>query len=163
METIARWSSWLAIAGGALMVFLIAITTYDPTSPAWNAFFLVVLLFGAAVLGFESHTRAATGNLGRWSAWLSNYDTYNPATDPLNPFWIVTTAAFLLGNLGFAVALIRAKAISSIGAWLVLAGAIVGLMVTAGLNIPNLFFAAFGIGWIVVGYQALRPPPAAGG
>lgn len=183
METLARWAGYLAIAGGALVVVLVAITTYDPESAAWFAFFLVVALLGAAVLGFQERTKATTGQLGMASAWLSAIGAlallgvfayaaatnqmstsgdYDPASDPLTPFWIITAAAWFIGNIGFAVALIRARAISTIGAWLVLAGAVVGLGVTAvlGENLPAavlLLFGVFGIGWVVIGYAAVRP------
>jgi len=183
METLARWAGYLAIVGGGLMVVVTVATTVDPDSPIWFVFFLVPILLGAAVLGFEQRTRAATGQLGRASAWLSaagvvalllvfayaiatggvsTDDTYDPASDPFTPFWIATAVAWFVGNLGYAAALIRAKALSPIGAWLVVAGAIVGIVVSAvlGENLPTyvyLLFALFGLGWIVVGYAALRP------
>lgn len=185
METLARWAGYLAIAGGVITAALVVITTVDPESPAWFAFFLVVLLLGAAVLGFEKRTRPTTAQLGRAAAWLSAIGAlallgvfayaaasggistegeYSPADDPLTPFWVVTAAAWFVGNIGFAVALIRGRALSAIGAWLVLAGALIGLLLTAvlGENLPAavfLLFGLFGIGWIVIGYAALRPEP----
>jgi hypothetical protein len=73
-----------------------------------------------------------------------------------------TAVAWFLGNIGFAVAIIRAKVLSVIGGWLVLAGAVTGLAVTAvlGENVPPavlLVFGLFGIGWILVGYAGTRP------
>ena len=181
METLARWAGYLAIAGGALVAVLVVITTVDPNSSAWFAFFAVVALLGAAVLGFQERAKAATGQLGRASAWLSALGALallavfafavatdrlsfeeDASSDPLAPFWLVTALAWFIGNIGFAVALIRARVLSPIGAWLVLAGAIVGLAVTAvlGENLPPalyLLFGLFGIGWVVIGYAAVRP------
>ena len=183
METLARWAGYLAIAGGALVAALVVITTVDPNSPAWYAFFLVVALLGAAVLGFQQRTKAMTGSLGSASAWLSALGAaallvvfvyaaatggissggdYDPASDPLTPFWIVTAVAWFLGNIGYAVALIRGRALSTLGAWLVLGGAVIGLAVSAvlGENLPPavmLLFGLFGVGWIVVGYAVIRP------
>src|SRR3990172_281808 len=61
----------LGIAGGAIVAILVVVVAFDPNSGAWFAFFLVVTLLGAAVLGFENRTRVAPGQLGRASAWMS--------------------------------------------------------------------------------------------
>ena len=183
METLTRWAGYLAMTGGALVAVLALIVAYDPETGAWFAFFLVVALLGGAVLGFQKRTAGSTGRLGRGSAWLSTIGAvgllalfgyaeatnglsgnYSAASDPLTPFWIVTALAWFIGNIGFAVALIRAKVLSSIGAWLVLAGALVGAVVSAvlGENLPSaayLLFGLFGIGWMVIGFGALRPRP----
>ena len=183
METLARSASYMAIAGGGLMAIVILVTTIYPTSPAWVGFFLVPLLLGGAVLGFQQRTRPSTGQLGWVSAWLSAVgalaivavfgyslvsgegtgSNYSVSSDPLILLWIVTAGAWFLGNLGYAAALIRAHALSRLGAWLVLAGTAVALVVTAvlGQNLPPAayaLFAVFGIGWMVVGYESLRPP-----
>jgi hypothetical protein len=186
METLVRWAGYLAVAGGVILVAIVAVLTYEPTSPAWFAFFAVVALLGSAVLGFEQRTRAVTGQIGRSAAGLSTAGAigllivfgyaavtgglgttgnYDPASDLLTPLWIATAIAWFLGNLGYAVALIRARTLSPIGAWLVLAGALVGLGVSVvlGENVPAgvyLLFGIFGIGWIVVGYGALKPAAA---
>jgi len=185
METLARWAGYLAIAGGATTAALAVIVTLNPESPAWFAFFLVILLLGAAVLGFERRTRPDTGQLGRGSAWVSALGAigllavfayaaatsgittdaeYDPATDPLTPLWVITAGAWFVGNLGYAAALLRGRALSAIGAWLVVAGALVGLVLTAvlGENLPPivvLLFGIFGLGWIVIGWAALRAKP----
>ncbi len=180
MDTLARWAGYLAIAGGALAAIVVGVVVYDPNTGAWFAFFPVVALLGAAVFGFEQRTRAATGQLGRISAWLStagavallavfayaaatnklNFDA-SAASDPLTPFWIVTAITWFLGNIGFGVAIIRARALSMVGGWLVLAGAVAGLVVSAlpPENLPSALmalFGLFGIGWIVVGYAGVR-------
>jgi hypothetical protein len=182
METLARWAGYLAIAGGAIMAVVSVVTTVDPTSPAWVGFFVVPVLLGAAVIGFQERTRPSTGQLGWASAWLSAAGVvglllvfgwsvisgegtgsgYTVATDPLIPLWIATAGAWFVGNLGFAVALIRGRALSRLGAWLVLAGALIAVVITATLaqNLPPaayLLFAVFGIGWAVVGYAAVQP------
>lgn len=183
MENLARSAGYLAIAGGAVLSVVIVVTTLDPTSPAWVGFFLVPILLGGAVLGFQEGTRSSTGQLGLGSAWLSaigaltlvlvfagsivsgegTSSNYSVSADPLILFWIATAGAWFLGNLGYAAALIRGGALSRLGAWLVFAGTAVALVVTAvlGQNLPPtafLLFTVFGIGWMVIGYEALRPP-----
>lgn len=182
MGTLSRWAGYLAIVGGGLLAIVVVITSLDPNSVAWVGFFVVPILLGLAVLGFEARTRSSTGQLGRWSAWLSAAGVvgvvvvfiwsaisgegttagYSVSTDPLIVFWILTGGAWILGNLGYAVALVRAKALSVMGSWLVLAGALVGLVVVVALgqNLPPIafvVFAVFGIGWAVIGYAAVRP------
>src|SRR3972149_745356 len=43
-------------------------------------------------------------------------------SDPLAPFWMVAAVAWFLGNIGFAVAIIRGGGLSGMGGWLLLAG-----------------------------------------
>jgi len=181
MDALSRSAGYLAIAGGAVATVLVGVVAYDPNTAAWNGFFLVVALLGAAVLGLESRTRALTGQLGRVSAWLSaigaaallvvfayaaatnqmNFDA-SAASDPLMPFWAVTAIAWFLGNIGFGVAIVRAKALSANGGWLVLAGAVAGVgmsLIPSAPPVPlTLLFGLFGIGWVVVGYAATRAP-----
>jgi len=182
MNLLARWAGYLAIAGGAVMVvmlFLVVITN-PATSPAWNLLWAVVASLGAGVLGLYERTKSAVGRLGRVSAWLSalgalgllivaayaiatnqlNTDP-NAPPDPLWPFWIITFGAWLGGNVVFAVALIRARALSLSGAWLVLAGAVAGVAasILGGSNPPPalfLVFVLFGVGWVMLGYAATR-------
>ncbi len=181
METLGRWAGYLAIAGGLVMVaMLVLVVLTDPaTSPAWNLFWLVVALLGAGVLGLYERTKSAVGGLGRASAWVSalgalglllvgayaiatnQLDAGQTGTDPLWPLWIVTVGAWLGGNVVFALALVRARSLSLLGAWLVVAGAVIGLAgsLLGGANPPAallLLFVLFGLGWIVVGYAAMR-------
>lgn len=182
MNMLARWAGYLAIAGGAVMTVVLVVATFgDPESPVWNLFFLVVALLGAGVLGLYERTKSAVGQLGKTSAWLSalgalglllfggyaiatnQYETGVTGNDPMTPFWIILSLAWLIGALGFAVALIRGRALSSIGAWLVLAGAVVGAVAgfAGGENPPPelfLVFVLFGVGWMVLGYAATREP-----
>ncbi len=181
METLARWAGYLAIAGGALFVVMLVLVviTDAATSPAWNLLWVVVALLGAGVPGLYERTKSAVGQLGRVSAWVSAFgalglllvaayaiatdqlDTDQNAPNPLWPLWIVTFSAWLVGNIGFTVALIRARSLSSLGAWLVVAGAVIGLAASllGGENPPAallLVFVLFGVGWIVLGYAATR-------
>jgi len=183
MGLLARWGGYLAIAGGAVMTVLLVVVTFggDPDSPAWNLFFLVVALLGAGALGLAERTKGVIGQLGRVSAWVSalgalglllvgayamatgQYSTSATGDDPLLPLWIVTSLAWLLGALGFAAALVRARALSPIGAWLVLVGAVVGTAasIAGGENPPPalfLVFVLFAVGWILLGYAATREP-----
>jgi len=140
MGLLERWAGYLAIAGGAVMVLALVIVTFDPESPAWNALFVVVALLAAAVLGLYERTKSAVGQQG-----------------------VVTSLAWLVGGLGFAVALIRGRALSSVGAWLVLVGAVVGAVAgfAGGENPPPalfLVFVLFGVGWMLLGYAATREP-----
>lgn len=181
METLARWAAYLTMAGGAVLaVMLVLVVVTDPaTSPAWNLFWVVIAFLGAGVLGLHERTKSAVGQLGRLAAWVSavgalgllltgayaiatnQLDTSGNASSPLWPLWIVTVGAWFGGNIVFALTLIRARSLSPIGAWLVVAGAVVGLAgsLVGGENPPAallLLFALFGMGWIVVGYAANR-------
>lgn len=109
MEMLARGAGYFAIAGGVLAAILVGVVVYDPDTGAWLGFFLVVALL--AVFAYA----AATNQL--------NFDA-TATSDPLTPFWIVTAIAWFLGTIGFGVAIIRARALSAIGGWLVLAGAV---------------------------------------
>jgi len=182
MDTLARWAAYLAIAGGAVMSVVVVIVAFAPNSAAWNVLFIAVALLGAATLGLYLRAGSAVGQLGRVSAWVSalgalglvlvgayafatnQLDTSGTGNDPLLPLWLVTSLAWFLGALGFAGALIRGRALAPIGAWLVLAGAVVGLVVSVagGSNPPPqvyLVFLLFGVGWILLGYAAMRQAP----
>src|SRR3989304_5552473 len=71
MDALVRLAGYFGIAGGGGFAIPAAVVAYDPDSDAWVWFFLVIALLGAAVVGFEVRTRAATGRLGQVSAWLS--------------------------------------------------------------------------------------------
>ena len=179
MDTLARWAGYLTIAGGALMALILVVLTVSPDSPVTYAFIAVIPLLGAGVLGLYQRTGSAVGQLGRGSAWLTalgltgmlvvavyglatnQFSTDPNAPDPLEPLFIVTSFAWLGGSTVFAAALVRARALSLPGAWLVLAGAAGGLLVSilGGQNPPPwtyLVFAWYGVGWVVLGYAATR-------
>lgn len=181
MHTLSRGAGLLAITGGAVMVVMLVLVVFtEPaTSPAWNLLWVVVALLGAGVLGLYERTRNTVGQLGRVSAWVSAFgalglllvaayaiatdqlDTGQNAPNPLWPFWIITFSAWLGGNIVYALALIRAQSLPSLGAWLVVAGAALGLAgsLVGGENPPAallLLFVLFGIGWILLGQAAMR-------
>ncbi len=185
METLGRWAAYLAIAGGALFVVSLIPYAFSPTlAAAVVGVFVGIVLIGAAVPGLYWRTRAATGRLGLVSAWLSGLGTiaivplaaYLIATNdpmltqpnaPPTPAGVITflaVFAWLVGNLGFAVAVIRARILSRLGAWLVITGAVVAVATTPlyGVTDPTviaaitLLFGLMPVGWIVVGYAAWR-------
>lgn len=181
MDSLARWAGYLAIAGGALMAAILVVVTVSPNSPVAYVFVAVIPLLGGGVLGLYQRTRSAVGQLGKWSAWASTlgifglvvvgvyglvtnqFSTDPNKPDPLLPLWAVTSVAWLGGSTVFAAALVRARALSVPGAWLVLAGAAGGLAVSilGGQNPPPvtfLVFAVYGVGWVVLGYAATRAP-----
>jgi len=186
METLARWAAYLAMAGGAIFAATLIVVVISPTSPAWFGEFAGIVLLGAAVPGLYWRTRPATGRLGWATAWLSGLGTVtiglvgilgiangefltmqaqNPAMTPLLALGIAAFMALVVGNLGFAVALIRTRTLSRLGAWLILAGAVVavatsflyGVTVDPTLTaVITLLFGLMPVGWIVVGYAAWR-------
>jgi hypothetical protein len=185
METTARYAGWLALVAGALTVAVTVILLVLPDSPAWMGFFAVALLLAFAIVGLERRTSAATGALGRWSAWLTigalvavlavliwsslSYGEltgeYDFANDPFLPFWLVTGTAWLLGTVGYAVALVRGGVSPSLGAWLVVIGALasVGALVGVAVGLPIVVATAclgvFGLGWLMIGYSAVAHQP----
>lgn len=185
MNMLARWAAYLAMAGGALFTVILVITAFSPTSPAWYGFFVGIVFLGAAVAGLYWRTRPATGRLGWLSAWLSGLGTIvivpvaivaiatgefsnmvveSPPLTPLLAIGMAASTAWLIGNLGFAVALVRARTLSRLGAWLVLGGAFVAVATTPlyGVTDPTLtlvttlLFGLMPVGWIVIGYAAGR-------
>jgi uncharacterized protein YndB with AHSA1/START domain len=198
METRPRWAASLAMTGGALFVVVLVIVASSPTSPVWYGFLVGIVLLGAAVVGLYWQTRPATGRLGWASAWLSGLGTIalvvfaayaaatgeiatlqaeNPPMSPVLALGIGASTAWLVGNLGFAVALLRSRTLSRLGAWLVLAGAFVavataplaGSTTAQGITlVSTLLFGLMPFGWVVIGYAAWRrlstrdgPPGAA--
>lgn len=183
MEALARWGAYMAMAGGGLFVVVLVIVAFSPTSPMWYGFFVGIVLLGAAVVGLYRQTRPATGRLGWASAWLSGLGTIavvlfagyavatgeigsmqaeNPPMTPALAMGIAASTAWLVGNLGFAIALIRSRTLSRLGAWLVLAGAFVAVAAAPLGNAPalvtlvGLLFGLMPLGWVVIGYAAWR-------
>ena len=185
MDALGRWAGILAMAGGALLSVILIIVAFSPEATAWYGLFVGIVLLGAAVPGLYWRTRAATGRFGLAAAWLSGVGAIaivlvaayligsgqvDPAQQdlPEGPATFVGMAAsiaWLLGNLGFALALIRSHAPPPLGAWLVLAGAFVPLAMTpfVGDDSPaaltqalTLLFGFVPVGWMLLGYAAWR-------
>jgi hypothetical protein len=192
MDTLGRWAPYLTMAGGALFTLALIIVTFSPTSPAWYGMFAATVLLGGAVAGLYWQTRPATGRLGLTSAWLaglgsvvavpvtaygiasgefSNLQAQNASMTPSLAVAFAAFTAWLVGSLGFAVALVRRRTLSRLGAWLVLAGALVAVVTTPlyGMTVDptltallTLLFGLMPVGWIVIGYAAYRRTAANG-
>ena len=185
MDALGRWAGFLAMAGGALLTIILIIVALSPTSIAWYGLFLGIVLLGAALPGLYWRTRPAAGRFGLAAAWLSGLGAvaivmvaaYLVGTNqvsaaqqdlpegPVGFVAIAASVAWLFGNLGFAVALIRSRALPRLGAWLVLAGAFVPIAMApfVGDGSPpaltqavTLVFGLVPVGWILLGYQAWR-------
>jgi hypothetical protein len=75
---------------------------------------------------------------------------------------LLSLLLFFAGSLAFALGLMRAKAISPIAGWLVVLGAVVipVLVIAVPQNPPPIVYlplAIYGIGWMLVGYEARKP------
>lgn len=185
MDALGRWAGFMAMTGGALLAAILIILVLSPTSPAFYGLFPGIVLLGAAVPGLYWRTRPATGRLGLSAAWLSGLGAiatvvvavYFIATNqisaaqqslpegPTTFIGIAASVAWLIGNLGFALAMIRSRIMPSLGAWLVLAGAFVPVALApfAGEDSTTplsqgltLVFGLFPVGWILLGYSASR-------
>jgi len=185
MNALGRSAGLLAMVGGGLITVSLIIGVLLPTSVAFYGLFPGIVLLGAAVPGLYWRTKPATGRLGLAAAWLSGLGSaaivgaaaYFIGTDqlsaaqrnlPVGPSTFVAigaSVAWLIGNLGFALALIRSRVLPPLGAWLVLAGAFVsGAMAPfvgqdapeALLQAATLIFGLVPVGWILVGYATWR-------
>ncbi len=185
MDALGRWAGLLAMTGGALLVAILIILVLSPTSPAFYGIFPGIVLLGAAVPGLYWRTRPATGRFGLVAAWLSGLGAiatvavavYFIATNqisaaqqdlPEGPAMFIgigASVAWLIGNLGFALVLIRSRALPPLGAWLVLAGAFVPVAMapfvgedssSAAVQAMMLVFGLVPVGWILLGYAASR-------
>jgi len=179
MDALARSARYLLMAGGVLMVALEVILAASPASSAIYGFFLVTVLLGLGVLGTAVHLGERLGRSGRVSAWVAaiggmgivvlgayaigtdQFVTDTGANDPLGPVFAVTSMAWMLGSVGFAIVLLRARAIPALAAWLVVAGMISAVVVgsLAATSYPALSYLSavpFGLGWILVGTSGIR-------
>lgn len=185
MDALGRWAGFLAMAGGTILTVILIIGVLSPTSTVWYGLFLGIVLLGAALPGLYWRTRPATGRLGLAAAWLSGFGALaivavaayligtgqvgpsqqNLPEGPLTFVGIAASIAFLIGNLGFALALIRSRVLPPLGAWLVLAGAFIAVAMTpfVGEDSPTaltqavtLVFGLVPVGWILLGYTASR-------
>ncbi len=185
MDALGRWAGFLAMAGGALLVAILIILVLSPTSPAFYGLFPGIVLLGAAVPGLYWRTRPATGRFGLLAAWLSGLGAiatvvaavYLVATNQVSAaqqnlpdgpamfLGIAASSAWLIGNLGFALVLIRSRVLPPLGAWLVIAGAFVPLALAplagadpsvAATQVLTAIFGLVPVGWILLGYTASR-------
>lgn len=181
MSLVARMSPLLLLGGGAAMVALLVAMTIDPLSPAIYGFFVVAPAIGLGVLGSLLSADDGAGALGRTSAWVAALGGitvvivggYAIATDqfmagagmagddPLAVPFMLTSMAWMVGSLGFALALVRTGMIPPLGGWLVLAGTAlaIGLGTLLGSIAPQLSplsAVLFGVGWAVVGWNTRR-------
>lgn len=189
MHALERWAGVLAMIGGSVVTLIVAMLSLQPGSAGgsatWVGLVAGICFLGAAVAGMYRRTRSAMGRLGLVSAWISGAGAaatvaavvYFLVTGqilsvqqalPEGPVGILVMAsslAWLAGNLGFAVAVVRARSLPRLGAWLVLAGAIAPIalspftMDAAGLlaQLASIAFLLMPVGWIVLGFAFTRP------
>ena len=191
MNVLERWAGLLAMVGGTSVALFATSLSFQPDpgeSPViWAGLFAGIALLGVAVVGLYRRTRSAVGRLGRASAWLSGlgalgmiamvlylFGTGQMVTiqealpeGPAGALVMASSLAWLAGNLGFAAAIVRARALPRPGAWLVLAGAVVPVALTpltaSGASSPldqvaTVAFLLLPLGWIVLGLSAARSP-----
>jgi hypothetical protein len=179
MGTLARFAGPLALLGGALWITAGLIQAAVPTAPSWIGLFASVLLVGGAALGLQQQVGERSGRLGRWGAAATGVGAValiacvliviatgqvNSST-PAGILVLLAGLSFLLwfvGGLMFAVCLMRAKAISPIAGWLVVVGAVIipVLVIAIPQNPPPIVYVPlvlYGVGWMLVGYEARKP------
>lgn len=177
MSTLARFAGPLALLAGTVWVIAILIQVAAPLSYAWIGLIASTLLVGGAALGLQHQFGARTGRLGRWGAAataggsvaliailsVTVFTVPSSAATPPPPVLqaasIVSFLLWLVGSLVFALALVRAKAISPIAGWLIVLGAAFGVVLSlaAGQQPPSFIFlplVLYGVGWVLVGYAA---------
>ncbi|MEO6295001.1 MAG: hypothetical protein ABIP01_00965 [Candidatus Limnocylindria bacterium] len=177
MSTLARFAGPLALLAGTVWVLATLIQVAAPLSYAWIGLIASAPLIGGAALGLQHQFGARTGRLGRWGAaataggsvaliaillltvptGLAPIDTPPPPVVLLAS--LVSFLLWLVGSLVFALALVRAKAVSPIAGWLIVLGAAFGVVLSfvGGQQPPPFVFlplALYGVGWVLVGYAA---------
>lgn len=193
MDVLARWAAVLAISGGALIAIIASLLVLQPAAAggmaAWYAMFFGIAALGAAVPGMYRRTGQRTGRLGLVAASLSGLGAvltigmvaYFAATNqivavqqalpegPIGAVAMGASLAWLTGNLGFAVAIARTRALPRLGAWLVLLGAAMPIALAPLATDASSPLAAVGaaaflllpLGWIVLGVASYRVVPRA--
>ncbi len=193
MRLLTRWSALLAVLGGGLLAATIGVLTVDPMSTAWYGMFGGIVLLGFAAPGMHARAGGVTGRLGAVAAWLAGLGAllilavagYLIATGkvgadqqalPKGPEGVIAmtaSVAWLVGNIGFAFAVIRSRVLAPVGAWLIITGAALPLAMAplAGdgasaltTQVLTLLFGLVPVGWIVLGSSVVRdhwPAPAA--
>jgi hypothetical protein len=160
------------------MVALLVTMAAAQGGPAIYGFFLVTVLIGVGVLGLATQLGPSVGRFGQLSALAAGlgglsvlvlgayaigtnqFVTDMSSDDPLGTLFALTSTAWMLGSLGFALALLRGRVIRALGAWLVLAGTISAIVIgsLAATSYPILSYLSalpFGAGWVVIGLGAL--------
>ena len=180
MSTLARYAGPLALLGGAVWVIANLIQMAAPLSYAWIGLFASGLLLGGAALGLRQQFGARTGMLGRWGGLATaagsvgivaaillliatgQINTGPTASPILQVLILLSLLLFFAGSIVFALGLMRAKAISSVTGWVVVVGAVIipVLVIAIPQNPPPIVYVPlvlFGVGWMLVGYEARKP------
>jgi hypothetical protein len=176
MSTLTRYSGPLALVGGGLFVLAILALVAAPSGVPWIGLIVAMALLGGAGFGLQRQLGARTGNLGRWAAVAAASpvalivlmlialastagDMATPPPGAVIGLSLVAFLVWVVGTVGFALSLIRAKAVSAIAGWLIVLGAGVGSLVLFGSGAsgkdPSPLFslplALYGVGWMLVG------------
>jgi hypothetical protein len=180
MGALARLAGPFALVGGAVWVIANLIQLVAPLSYAWIGLFAAGLLLGGAALGLRQQFGARTGMLGRWGGLATAAGSVGivaalllliatgqinagPTGSPiLQALVLLSLLLFFAGSIVFAVGLMRAKAISPIAGWVVVLGAVVipVFVIAVPQNPPPIVYlplAIYGVGWMLVGYEARKP------
>ena len=177
MSALTRYAGLLALLGGTVWVVATASQMIIPSSYAWLALIVAMVLMGGAALGLQAQVGARTGNLGRWAAAITAAGSValialvlialaltggNMTTPPPPVVITLTFVAFLLwlvGSIVFALTLLRAKAVPPVAGWLIVLGAALGTVAlfAAGSTPSALFYlplGLYGVGWMLIGFAA---------
>lgn len=172
-EALARWSGPLALIAGAVFIGFIVLLS---AGVGWYAYPLVFVLLGAAAAGVAARHWSALTMLGRASAglsvigatlvlvlWMVGPALGLAAADSLWWIFLIAFLAFLVGNVGLAVAIFAAH---RAGAALLGAGALIGvILLFFGGEDPSplviLPVLLFGAGWVLIGWDLRAGRPTA--
>ncbi len=180
MSTLTRYAGQLAMIAGVIWIVSILVQIAVPTAPTWIALFASILLIGGAALGLRGRFGARIGQLGRGAALATAVGsialiavvlfvlaaglahTNSPPPPIIIAASLLSFLVWLIASLVFAVSLMRAKAIEPIAGWLIVVGALVGVVVllAGGQKPPPVIWlplVAYGAGWVLLGYAARSP------
>lgn len=182
MRTLAGVSSLLLTFGGTVMALLLIAMSVAPSVPAVYGFLLVAPAVGLGALGLVQSGGSGVGRLGRVSGWITAIGAiavlavalYAIATDqfastlgeadPLAMAFATASMAWMIGGVGVALAMWRARSVSTRGAWLILAGTVSAIVLGTLLDpiapaLSPLSALPFAIGWLLVGWGARGNAP----
>jgi hypothetical protein len=175
--TLIRWGALTALIGGVLFVLSAVLTNFF-LEPGVMRYAADVPAYAALTLGLMGAYAAQSGRLGLVGeagfclalagfvvgtlsglsivviAWTSGPEAL--------PAWLGSTANLgvlfvILGSPLFAIAILRAKILPRVGAWLLIAGPLLLLvMFFLGVRDVRLFTlpsALYGVGWAWLGYE----------